>query len=129
MSAEIINADGALISVRISGKLTQPELAALQREVGDIIEQQGRVRLLVAVENFSGWQREGDWGDLSFQMDHDHDIERMAIVGDRKWKDLALIFTAKGVRKFPIEYFVPSENAKAQAWLGESVDKLNQSKS
>ena len=35
----------------------------------------------------------------------------------RKWEDLALMFTAKGLRKFPIEYFEPSQMAQARAWL------------
>jgi hypothetical protein len=121
MSAEIIDAAGGLVTVRITGRLTQPALAALQKAVGDIIQKQGRARLLVLVENFEGWQRGGDWGDLSFQIEHDAQIERMAIVGDKKWEDLALIFTAKGLRKFPIEYFEPAQIAKARAWLAETT--------
>jgi hypothetical protein len=42
----------------------------------------------------------------------------MAIVGDRKWSDLALLFTSQGLRPFPIEYFEGVD--KAQAWLGGS---------
>lgn len=45
----------------------------------------------------------------------------MAIVGDKKWEDLALIFTAKGLRKFPIEYFEPAQIAHARAWLAETT--------
>ena len=41
----------------------------------------------------------------------------MAIVGDEQWKDLALMFTAKGFRPFPIEYFAPGGLAKAHTWL------------
>jgi hypothetical protein len=41
----------------------------------------------------------------------------MAIVGDRKWDDLALMFTAKGLRAFPIEYFEPAQLGAARAWL------------
>jgi len=31
--------------------------------------------------------------------------------------DLALIFTAKGLRPFPIEFFAPERLAAAQDWL------------
>jgi hypothetical protein len=41
----------------------------------------------------------------------------ITIVGARKWADLALMFTAKGLRKFPIEYFEPAQLAQARAWL------------
>ena len=121
MSAEIIDTTGGVVTARITGKLTQPELAALQKAAGDIIQKQGQARFLVLVENFEGWQRGGDWGDLSFQVEHDAHIERMAIVGAKKWEDLALIFTAKGLRKFPIEYFEPAAIAKARAWLAETT--------
>ena len=73
--------------------------------------------MLVLTENFAGWERGGTWNDFSFQAEADAGIERMAIVGARKWKDLALMFTAKGLRKFPIEYFEPAQLAQARAWL------------
>jgi len=121
MSAEIIDTAGGIVTARITGKLTQPALAALQTATGDILQKQGKARLLVLVENFEGWQRGGDWGDLSFQIEHDAQIEKMAIVGDKKWEDLALIFAAKGLRKFPIEYFEPAAIAQARAWLVETT--------
>jgi hypothetical protein len=34
---------------------------------------------------------------------------------------VALLFTAKGLRKFPIEYFQPTEITKARAWLMEKT--------
>src|SRR5512140_3630859 len=121
MSAEITECTDGILSARISGKLTHAELVALQHAASDLIKQKGKVRLLVMVENFQGWERGGDWGDLSFQSEHDAHIERMAIVGDRKWQDLALLFASKGLRKFPIEYYEPGDLAEARAWLAEST--------
>ncbi len=121
MSAEITEYSDGILSARISGKLTHAELAALQDAASDLIKLEGKVRILVMVENFQGWERGGDWGDLSFQSEHDEHIEKLAIVGDRKWEDLALVFASKGFRKFPIEYYEPGELAKAQAWLAEST--------
>ena len=57
----------------------------------------GKWRILVLTENFAGWERGGDWNDFSFS-DNDASIEQMAIVGERKWEELALLFTAKGLR-------------------------------
>ena len=44
----------------------------------------------------------------------------MAIVGDTRWEDLALIFVAKDLRSFPIEYFASAERDQAEAWLKAS---------
>ena len=62
---------------------------------------------LALTENFKGWERGGSWDDFSFQSDQDVHIERMAIVGERQWEELALLFTAKGLRTFPIRVFRP----------------------
>ena len=120
MSAEIIDHTGDTLTVRVSGRLTHPELAALQRAAGDILKED-KTRILVLTESFEGWQRGGAWGDLSFSINFDAQIEKMAIVGDKKWEDLALMFASKGLRSFPIEYFQPADIARARAWLAEST--------
>jgi len=121
MSAEIIGTDGNIVTVRITGKLLQSELKALQTAVGRVIAGRGRTRLLVQVEQFEGWESGASWGDFSFQVQYDASIDRMAIVGDRKWADLALLFTTQGLRPFPIEYFDTADAARARAWL-ENTD-------
>jgi hypothetical protein len=44
-------------------------------------------------------------------------IEKMAIVGDEKWRDDALAFTAKGFRPTAIEFFGALRLNEARAWL------------
>jgi hypothetical protein len=118
VSAEVANVSGGIVTVRIAGKLTQAELAAVQRSVSAIIGKQGKVRILLLADKFEGWERGGTWDDLSFHTENDRNIERMAIVADKKWEDAALMFVAKGLRKFPIEHFEGSQLAAAEAWLG-----------
>ena len=117
MSAEITGNTNGVVTVRITGKLSHSELVALQEAIVAIINRQGKVRLLIIAEGFQGWEKAGDWGDLSFQIENDPHIEKMAIVGEQKWEDLALVFVAKGFRKFPIEYFKPADLTNARAWL------------
>lgn len=118
MSAEIFNTDDGILTLKVTGKLTQPELAAAQNQAADILRQKGRMSILVLTEEFQGWERGGDWGDLSFQMENDALIEKLAMVGEKRWEDLALMFASKGLRRFPVEYFPPSEVRMARAWLG-----------
>ena len=118
MSIEILSNSGGILTARISGMLTQPELAAMQASAKDSIRQQGQVRFLVITEDFQGWRKGDDWSDVSF-MDNDPYIKKMAIVGEKKWEELALVFAASWSRTFPIEYFEPAELERAQAWLAE----------
>lgn len=119
MTAEIAAVENRTVTVRITARLTQSELAAIQKETGAIIERLGRVRILVLAEHFQGWEEGGQWNDFSFQDAHDQHIERMAIVGDEKWQDLALLFASQGLRPFPIEFFPPERLAEARAWLSQ----------
>jgi len=117
MSAEIIDVSGGILTMRITGKLTYPELRAAQKLAATILESQSKMTILVLADDFQGWERGGDWGDLSFQIEHDPSIQKMAVVGERKWEELALIFVGKGFRQFPVEYFPPDDLAKARLWL------------
>lgn len=120
MSAGIVNTANGIITVKISGKLRQPELAAMEKTAVEIFHQQGKMRILILAEDFQGWERGGDWGNLSFMRENDQHMERIAIVGDGKWKDLTLIFAGKNYRECPVEYFLPEEVGQAQAWLTEN---------
>lgn len=119
MSAEIVSFSGNILTFRISGKLSESELRAVQSRSVMLIQQHGAVRILVITEDFQGWEDTDDWGDLWFQMENDQFIAKLALVGDRKWEELTLLFTAKGMRPFPIEYFAQNEEALARAWLEE----------
>jgi hypothetical protein len=117
MSAEIIEASGNVLTFKITGQLKQAEFAAAQKRAGEIIRQQGKVRFLVLIENFAGIDNAGDWSDVSFQMDYDDFVEKIAIVGDQRWEELAKVFTGKGIRHVAIEYFMTADVAKARMWL------------
>ncbi len=117
MSAEIVEISDNVLTFKITGRLYQAEFAAAQQRAGEIIRQQGKVRFLVLVDNFAGMDNAGDWGDVSFQMDFDEFIEKIAIVGDKQWEELAEVFTGKGIRHIAIEYFLPADLAKAKTWL------------
>jgi hypothetical protein len=53
----------------------------------EAIEREEKVRALIILEAFEGWERRGDWGDVSFMTEQGQHIDKMAIVGDEKWQD------------------------------------------
>jgi len=109
--------DDKIIVIQVSGLLTKPELDACQLEIEPII-QKGQGKILVLATDFEGWEtNSGDWTDLSFGEANDQYMDKLAIVGEPEWKDLTEIFTLKGLRKFPIEYFNAGREEFARAWL------------
>jgi hypothetical protein len=103
--------------LEVAGVLRMADLlesgALLSAEIGRI----GPVRLLVVLEAFAGWDPQGPWNDLSFYVKHGDSIERIAIVGDDRWRSEAMMFAAAGLRKAPVEFFPGNDLAKARAWL------------
>jgi hypothetical protein len=63
VSAEIIDVSERVLTSRITGQLTHSEFAAVQKQAAGLIQQQGKIRFLVLVENFAGIDQAGDWGD------------------------------------------------------------------
>jgi hypothetical protein len=125
MSAEIVDASEGVLTIKISGKLRQSELAAAQKTAAETFQKRGGSRLLILAERFEGWEKGGDWGDLSGQAQLDAQIERLAIVAEKRWEDMALMFAGKGIRHIDIEYFPPTELSKARAWLASGRESGN----
>jgi hypothetical protein len=117
MPVEIIDDAGKLVQIRIRGVLKKADHERLIQIAKEAIAREGKVRALAILDGFQGWERHEDWGDVSFMMEQGQHIEKMAIVGDEKWRDDALAFTAKGFRPTAIEYFPESRLAEARRWL------------
>ncbi len=118
MGMDITEHVGGLFTIKVSGKLKKSELEKAQRAAISAIRGGHKVRVLITGEHFQGWDDEGDWGDISFQMKYDDEIEKIAVVGTEEWEDLITVFLGKGLRPVEIKYFKPDQLATARAWIG-----------
>ena len=50
------------------------------------MQQHGKICILFEMEDFHGWKTAALWEDLKFDLKHFAAIERLAMVGDRKWQ-------------------------------------------
>jgi len=113
--------DGGICRVEIRGTLRKSDFARSQDDLAAEIRRQGRVRLLILLSAFEGWAPDAGWNDLSFYIKHGDDIDRIAIVGDEKWRSHALMFSAAGLRRAPVEFFPDTALATARTWLSEAT--------
>jgi hypothetical protein len=120
MSIQIENSHNGVVSLRLSGKLHQPELVSTQRGLAGQLAGGEKAAVVVDAREFEGWAKDGDWGDLDAQYTVDPVIRKMAIVADPKWETLIMAFTGKGLRRFPIEIFAPADFDQALAWASEA---------
>ncbi len=117
MPASIQHESGNLFRIKISGVLRLTELKNVQAVAAKEITRLGRIALLFVLDGFEGWERDADWGDLSFYAAHEQAIDKIAIVGDEKWRDDGLAFAGAGIRKAAVRFYLPAERAGARAWL------------
>ena len=114
------HAEGKVLHIKVTGKLQEEDYARFEPEVERLIATAGKLRILLETQHFHGWEASALWEDVKFDAKHFRDIERLAIVGDRKWeKGMAMFckpFTTAEVRFFPTE-----ELADAKAWVAEGV--------
>lgn len=117
MTIAILENSDALLAIKVAGQLGKDEFDRLQAGAEKAVAQPRPVRLLILAEDFGGWERGRDWGDVSFMMEHDADIGKIAVVAEERWRDDWLMFMGAGLRAAEVGFFTPSQTARARAWL------------
>lgn len=103
--------------MEIRGTLRKTDLERCQEALADEMRRRGPMRLLCVLDGFEGWERQDVWNDLSFFIEHGSTIERIAIVGDERWKGETLMFAGADLRRAPVEFFATEAVADARTWL------------
>ena len=104
-----------LFVLHIKGTLTFEGLKEVENKARAAMDRSQKVKLLILAEQFSGWGKEGNWGDLTFMYEYDLNIERIAVVTNAKWTDEVLMFLGAGRRHASVESFHNEEDARD--WL------------
>jgi len=78
--------DGKSLVIHVSGKLAKTDYPDFVSEFERLVRQHGRLRVLFDMTGLQGWDVGAAWEDTKFGIKHFADIERMAMVGDRKWQ-------------------------------------------
>lgn len=113
-------AGGKCLLVQLSGKLTSEDYQQFAPEVERLIQQHGKLRVLVRMHDFHGWTLGALWQDIKFDLRHFGDIERLALVGDRKWEAGMALF-CKPFTRAVVRYFDASKYEEALAWIKEEI--------
>jgi hypothetical protein len=114
---EIIRIDGPVVYAKLSGVMKLADQRALQQAALGPLKQGIQVRLHLHLDDFQGWEKGVDWGDLDFLMDHGDEIIQMALIGDVRWRDQLFAFVGKGLRRTEIEFFPSSLADEADRWI------------
>lgn len=119
MPAQIEQLNNDTYVVRLSGVVLKDEFGNVQDQAAADINAGAKPRVLAILENFEGWERGADWGDLKFLRTHGNEIEKIAIVGEPRQEGEALAFAGAGFRRTPVKFFRAEKEAEARTWLAE----------
>ena len=117
MSAKLTIESENLFVLNVKGIFTIEESREFEKKAAAEIDGTQKVKALVLAEEFSGWGKEGDWGDMTFFFEKGPYIEKIAIVANEKWKDELLMFAGAGLREGEVKFFPDGGEGDARSWL------------
>ena len=116
MIEQLPQSTGNTLAFRVSGKLHDDDYKHFVPIIDAAIAAHGKVRLLAQFHDFHGWDMHALWDDTKFATSHCSDVERIAMVGDKKWEE----WMAKVCAPFThakLHYFDVSASEAAWSWL------------
>ena len=117
MSVTFTKESDDLFVIKLQGIFTFDDLKEIEKKAHEQIDRNKKNKVLVLAEDFSGWGKEGDWGDLTFMYEYDPYIEKIAVVAEANWKDEMLMYIGAGRRKAEVEFFLYDKEKDARDWL------------
>jgi hypothetical protein len=109
---------GSLLEIQVTGKLKHEDYEHFVPEFEKQVQQHGKIRVLFEMVDFHGWEGAALWDDIKFDLKHFKDIERLAMVGDKKWEQAMAVF-CRPFTTAKIRYFDKAAIAEARQWLAE----------
>jgi SpoIIAA-like len=110
---------GKVLVVHVSGKLVKEDYEHFVPDFERLARQHGKVSVLFDMADLHGWEAAAMWEDTKFAIKHFADIERLAMVGEKKWQHAMATF-CKPFTKATVRYFDHADNAAAMEWLAKA---------
>ena len=109
------------LEMDLHGKLAREDYEKFVPETESMIREHGKIRVLVRMHDFQGWDAGALWEDIKWNARHFNQIERLAVVGESTWhKWMAGFYNAFSRAK--VRYFTREQLENARAWVNESAD-------
>ena len=109
--------DRNMIIIRASGTLTTKDYEAAVPELQHAIElSDGPLRVLLRLEDFSGWEIGALWREIEFDLKYRKDFGRIAVLGDTTLEEWGTTLSAP-FTKADMQFFPTEQESEAYEWL------------
>ena len=105
-----------IFAVDARDQLTKKDYEMLVPRMLAAAEEQGPLRVMISLHDCQGWEPSALWEDIKFDVKHQDDLAKVAIVGEtdvEKWGTKL----SKPFFKAPIKYFEDGDEEAARRWL------------
>ena len=110
---------GKVVEVDLHGMLGREDYEMFVPEIERVIHLHGKVRMLVTMHDFQGWDAAALWEDIKWNAKHFNHMERLALVGETTWHRWMTGFL-KPFTDTQVRYFAVEQLPEARAWLAEA---------
>lgn len=108
---------GNLVATRANGKLTKEDYEKILPVLNQLEEKYPKIRWYFEMApDFDGWSLKAAAKDLNFDLSHAKQLEKIAMVGDKKWEEW-LTEIMKPFTSAEIKFFELSQKEEAQVWI------------
>jgi len=112
-----LDSEGDVISIRLLGKLEPSAYDGVSEEIDNLMSRFEHVRLMLDLREFDGWSGLAALGDhLTLVREHRRVPERIAVVGDKAWQNLAEKVMSRFVNA-RTQFFDADDFEGAKAWI------------
>lgn len=104
------------------GKLEDEDYDRIIPILQEKVRSFGKIRWYFEMRDFKGWTLSAMWKDLKIDFKNRDNLERIAMVGDRKWeKELTQLM--KPFTDAQIKFFEAGEREEAKHWIREITNE------
>lgn len=117
MSMSVQHEQNNVYRLDVRGTLQKHDFQRCQDVLIKEMSRVGNIRLLFVLDAFEGWDQKDDWRDMTFYTKYGSSIDRIAIVGDERWRSETLMFAGADLRQAPVQFFPAAALGEARDWV------------
>jgi hypothetical protein len=106
-----------LFTIHLAGIFTDKDRKSLEDFGRRELNPGKKAKVLILADKFTGWASKGDWGDMSFMLEYDRSIEKIAVLAEDQWRDDMMMYLGAGLREAAVRFFPNDQENMARTWL------------
>jgi hypothetical protein len=114
---------GRFLNIVLIGTLEGEDYKPLVAEFTRLADLHGKLRVLLVMTHFHGWNAGGLWEEIKFDLKNLNKLERLAVVGEARWQHAISSFV-KPLTPADVRYFDGAQITEAQAWLASGPARI-----